>query len=74
MYITVVVFSSLQGTDQEEDTELSVYCVTCGTELNQKGALRHMEKCYLKVCFYLDNLPTITSYYFIVTHLLCGKA
>ncbi|BFZ08427.1 hypothetical protein BsWGS_11466 [Bradybaena similaris] len=42
------VDSEQEGTDQEEDTELSVYCVTCGTELNQKGALRHMEKCYLK--------------------------
>jgi len=34
--------------DKEEDTELSIYCVTCGTEVAQKGALRHMEKCYLK--------------------------
>uniref|UniRef100_A0A0B7AL79 CXXC-type zinc finger protein 1 n=1 Tax=Arion vulgaris TaxID=1028688 RepID=A0A0B7AL79_9EUPU len=44
----LTVDSEQEGTDQEEDTELSVYCVTCGTELNQKGALRHMEKCYLK--------------------------
>ncbi|KAK3103295.1 hypothetical protein FSP39_018289, partial [Pinctada imbricata] len=32
----------------EDDTELSLYCVTCGAEVNQKGALRHMEKCFSK--------------------------
>ncbi|KAI8781518.1 CXXC-type zinc finger protein 1 [Biomphalaria glabrata] len=44
----LTMIAEQEGLDQEEDTELSVYCVTCGTELNQKGALRHMEKCYLK--------------------------
>lgn len=34
--------------DNEDDLELSLYCVTCGAELNQKGALRHMEKCFSK--------------------------
>lgn len=33
---------------EEDDMELSLYCVTCGVELNQKGALRHMEKCFSK--------------------------
>lgn len=37
-----------QDPTEEDDTELSVYCVTCGVELNQKGALRHMEKCFAK--------------------------
>ncbi|RUS84877.1 hypothetical protein EGW08_007346 [Elysia chlorotica] len=44
----LTIVAEQEGTDQEEDTELSIYCVTCGTELNHKGALRHMEKCYLK--------------------------
>ncbi|XP_059169731.1 CXXC-type zinc finger protein 1-like [Physella acuta] len=44
----LAVIAEQDGLEQEEDTELSIYCVTCGTELNQKGALRHMEKCYLK--------------------------
>ena len=39
-----------QEKDNEDDLELSLYCVTCGAELNQKGALRHMEKCFSKVC------------------------
>ncbi|XP_014790125.1 CXXC-type zinc finger protein 1 isoform X1 [Octopus bimaculoides] len=36
--------------DQEDDDEgeLSMYCVTCGSEIQQKGALRHMEKCFAK--------------------------
>lgn len=37
-----------QEITEEDDTELSLYCVTCGVELNQKGALRHMEKCFSK--------------------------
>ncbi|GFO20575.1 cxxc-type Zinc finger protein 1 [Plakobranchus ocellatus] len=44
----LTIVAEQEGTDQEEETELSIYCVTCGTELNHKGALRHMEKCYLK--------------------------
>ncbi|XP_064606239.1 CXXC-type zinc finger protein 1-like [Liolophura sinensis] len=37
-----------EGTDAEEDLELSIYCVTCGAEINQRGALKHMEKCFAK--------------------------
>ncbi|KAK3793186.1 hypothetical protein RRG08_009485 [Elysia crispata] len=44
----LTIVAEQEGTELEEDTELSIYCVTCGTELNHKGALRHMEKCYLK--------------------------
>ncbi|XP_005105514.1 CXXC-type zinc finger protein 1 isoform X2 [Aplysia californica] len=42
------VVAEQEGAEQDEDTELSIYCVTCGSEVSQKGALRHMEKCYLK--------------------------
>jgi len=41
----------VQNTDGEEETELSVYCVTCGHEINQRSALKHMEKCFAKVCY-----------------------
>ncbi|KAJ8301982.1 hypothetical protein KUTeg_020969 [Tegillarca granosa] len=34
------------ATDEYDDTEL--YCVTCGVEVNQKAALKHMEKCFAK--------------------------
>ncbi|XP_074645336.1 CXXC-type zinc finger protein 1-like isoform X2 [Tubulanus polymorphus] len=34
--------------DEPDEAELSIYCVTCGHEINQKGALKHMEKCFAK--------------------------
>ncbi|CAG2102166.1 unnamed protein product [Medioppia subpectinata] len=34
--------------DNEGETELSIYCVSCGHEINQKLALKHMERCYNK--------------------------
>ncbi|CAH1784566.1 unnamed protein product [Owenia fusiformis] len=34
--------------DDEEEKELSVYCVTCGHEIHPKTALKHMEKCFAK--------------------------
>ncbi|XP_041349665.1 CXXC-type zinc finger protein 1-like [Gigantopelta aegis] len=36
------------GADTDDDTEFTIYCVTCGGEINQRGALKHMEKCYAK--------------------------
>ncbi|KAK6177019.1 hypothetical protein SNE40_015210 [Patella caerulea] len=36
------------GAEPEDDTEITLYCVTCGSEINQRGALRHMEKCFSK--------------------------
>ncbi|XP_064633225.1 CXXC-type zinc finger protein 1-like isoform X2 [Lineus longissimus] len=36
------------NTEGDEEAELSVYCVTCGHEISQKGALKHMEKCFAK--------------------------
>lgn len=44
----VSIDTEQEGGDTEEDTELSSYCVTCGSEIGQRGLLRHMEKCYLK--------------------------
>ncbi|XP_068026607.1 CXXC-type zinc finger protein 1 isoform X2 [Melanerpes formicivorus] len=31
-----------------EDTELQIFCVSCGHPINPKVALRHMERCYAK--------------------------
>ncbi|XP_046572463.1 CXXC-type zinc finger protein 1-like isoform X2 [Haliotis rubra] len=36
------------GTEAEDDTEFTIYCVTCGGEINQRGALKHMERCFAK--------------------------
>ncbi|NXL15931.1 CXXC1 protein, partial [Setophaga kirtlandii] len=32
-----------------EDTDLQIFCVSCGHPINPKVALRHMERCYAKV-------------------------
>ncbi|KAK2176784.1 hypothetical protein NP493_640g02009 [Ridgeia piscesae] len=45
---TKAIIAPEQETDGEEETELSVYCVTCGHEINQRSALKHMEKCFAK--------------------------
>lgn len=37
-----------ENTDTEDESELSVYCVTCGHEVGARSALRHMEKCFNK--------------------------
>uniref|UniRef100_A0A8C5TKV3 CXXC-type zinc finger protein 1 n=1 Tax=Malurus cyaneus samueli TaxID=2593467 RepID=A0A8C5TKV3_9PASS len=31
-----------------EDTDLQIFCVSCGNPINPKVALRHMERCYAK--------------------------
>lgn len=41
--------SNSEEEDEEEDMELFVYCVTCGHEVRQRGAIKHMEKCFIKV-------------------------
>uniref|UniRef100_A0A3B5QJB3 CXXC-type zinc finger protein 1 n=1 Tax=Xiphophorus maculatus TaxID=8083 RepID=A0A3B5QJB3_XIPMA len=32
-----------------DDTDLQIFCVSCGHPINPKVALRHMERCYAKV-------------------------
>lgn len=34
--------------DNETDSELMIYCVTCGLEVASKTAMRHMERCFNK--------------------------
>ncbi|XP_063979517.1 CXXC-type zinc finger protein 1-like [Diachasmimorpha longicaudata] len=34
--------------DDNEDTEMSMYCITCGHEINSRTAIKHMEKCFNK--------------------------
>jgi COMPASS component SPP1 len=42
-------FGLPQGAEGDDETDLSIYCVTCGQEVNQRGAIKHMEKCFNKV-------------------------
>ncbi|XP_025834338.1 CXXC-type zinc finger protein 1-like [Agrilus planipennis] len=37
-----------QETDNDDDTEISTYCITCGHEIHSKTAIKHMEKCFNK--------------------------
>lgn len=38
----------VESGDAEEESELNIFCVTCGLEIPQKVAMRHMEKCFNK--------------------------
>ena len=49
MYLHHGDYLYLQGAEGDDETELSIYCVTCGQEINQRGAIKHMEKCFTKV-------------------------
>lgn len=35
--------------DDIDDTEMSMYCITCGHEIHSRTAIKHMEKCFNKV-------------------------
>lgn len=35
-------------TDDQDQDEQSMYCITCGHEIHSKTAIRHMEKCFNK--------------------------
>lgn len=35
--------------DDNDDTEMSTYCITCGHEIHSRVAIKHMEKCFNKV-------------------------
>ncbi|CAH1978378.1 unnamed protein product [Acanthoscelides obtectus] len=37
-----------QENDNEDDSEISTYCVTCGHEIHSRTAIKHMEKCFNK--------------------------
>ncbi|XP_014218351.1 CXXC-type zinc finger protein 1 [Copidosoma floridanum] len=34
--------------DDNDDNEMSMYCITCGHEISSKTAIKHMEKCFNK--------------------------
>ncbi|KAL4225956.1 CXXC-type zinc finger protein 1 [Mactra antiquata] len=34
--------------ESEDETEFNLFCVTCGLEISQKTALKHMERCFAK--------------------------
>lgn len=60
--------------DDNDDTEMSMYCITCGHEINSKTAIKHMEKCFNKVYnvfYYSDYIIIkilIKRYYFSMNH------
>lgn len=37
-----------QDQDNEEEADLSTYCITCGHEIHSRTAIKHMEKCFNK--------------------------
>ncbi|KAI6060071.1 CXXC-type zinc finger protein 1 [Aix galericulata] len=42
-----------------EDTDLQIFCVSCGHPINPKVALRHMERCYAKSKTYCKRLQVL---------------
>lgn len=38
----------IENGDAEEEADLNIFCITCGLEVPQKVAMRHMEKCFNK--------------------------
>lgn len=34
--------------DADEESEMSMYCITCGHEIHSRTAIKHMEKCFNK--------------------------
>ncbi|KAJ8949200.1 hypothetical protein NQ318_021693 [Aromia moschata] len=37
-----------QEYENEDDAEISMYCITCGHEIHSRSAIKHMEKCFNK--------------------------
>lgn len=37
--------------EEHEEEEGSIHCVTCGHEVSVKTCIKHMERCYNKVCW-----------------------
>jgi COMPASS component SPP1 len=40
--------TALDNADNEEESEMSIYCITCGHEIGARTAARHLEKCFNK--------------------------
>ncbi|PSN52659.1 CXXC-type zinc finger protein 1 [Blattella germanica] len=43
--------------DSEDECEMGMYCITCGHEIHSRIAIKHMEKCFNKVC----GCPLVTN-------------
>lgn len=44
------LFCTIQSNEGDsDDTDLQIFCVSCGHPINPRVALRHMERCYAKV-------------------------
>lgn len=54
--------------DDNDDTESSMYCITCGHEIHSRTAVKHMEKCFNKVLYkiiiYILQKTSTHSYHF----------
>lgn len=37
-----------QENDTEDESETTMYCITCGHEIHSRTAIKHMEKCFNK--------------------------
>lgn len=46
--------------DDFDDTEMSMYCITCGHEIHSRTAIKHMEKCFNKV---ISKIPVQLEMY-----------
>lgn len=53
------------------DEEMSMYCVTCGHEIHTRTAVKHMEKCFNKVC--ILNFGLVNNYIYIYIFNYCFK-
>lgn len=42
-------YSTQSNEGDSDDTDLQIFCVSCGHPINPRVALRHMERCYAKV-------------------------
>ncbi|CAL1301042.1 unnamed protein product [Larinioides sclopetarius] len=52
--------ADLDSVDGEaEESDISIYCVTCGHEVSAKNALKHLEKCFNKY----ESQTSFGSYY-----------
>uniref|UniRef100_A0A8C1DL92 CXXC-type zinc finger protein 1 n=2 Tax=Cyprinus carpio TaxID=7962 RepID=A0A8C1DL92_CYPCA len=55
----------------DDDTDLQIFCVSCSHPVNPKVALRHMERCYAKVCCILQIVMCRPTNIVTATRLFC---
>lgn len=58
---------------QDVDEEMSMHCVTCGHEIHTRTAVKHMEKCFNKVCILFIHLYMMKLIVFLYILLIAFK-